>query len=96
MTARADFAAVEGALERLSSGQMQGIVSADGADLKKHKLDPPVATITAGSGSSRATLLFGETENALIYAKDASRPMVFTVAFTSGAASPVTSTVCVA
>jgi hypothetical protein len=77
---RADFAAVEGALERLSSGQMQAIMSADGADLKKHKLDPPVATITAGSGSSRATLLFGETENALIYAKDASRPMVFTVA----------------
>ena len=47
---------------------------------KKRKLDPPVATITAGAGSSRATLLFGETENALIYAKDASRPMVFTVA----------------
>jgi hypothetical protein len=77
---RADFAAVEGALERLSSAQMQGIVAADAADLKKRKLDPPVATITAGAGSSRATLMFGETENALIYAKDASRPMVFTVA----------------
>jgi hypothetical protein len=78
--ARADFAAVEGALERLSSGRMQGIVAAEGADLKKYKLDPPVGSFTAGSGSSRATLLFGETENALIYAKDASRPIVFTVA----------------
>jgi hypothetical protein len=78
--ARADFAAVEGTLERLSSAQMQGIVSGDAADLKKHKLDPPVATFTAAAGSSRATLLFGETENALIYAKDAARPMVFTVA----------------
>ena len=78
--ARADFAAVEGALERLSSGRMQGIVSADTSDLKKFKLDPPVASVTAGSGSSRATLLLGETENALIYAKDASRPTVFTVA----------------
>jgi hypothetical protein len=78
--ARADFAAVEGALERLSSGRMQSIVAADGADLKKYKLEPPVASVTAGSGSSRATLLFGETENALIYAKDASRPVVFTVA----------------
>jgi hypothetical protein len=48
--------------------------------LKKFKLDPPVGSVTAVSGSSRATLLFGETENALIYAKDASRPMVFTVA----------------
>jgi hypothetical protein len=78
--ARADFAAVEGTLERLSSAQMQGIVAAEGGDLKKHRLEPPVATITAGAGSARATLLFGETDNALIYAKDAARPMVFTVA----------------
>ena len=77
---RADFAAVEGALERLSSAQMQGVVAPDAADLKKHKLEPPVASFTATAGSSRATLLFGETENALIYAKDAARPMVFTVA----------------
>ena len=47
MMARADFAAVEGALERLSSAQMQGIVPADGADLAKRKLDPPVASLTA-------------------------------------------------
>ena len=80
MMARADFAAVEGSLERLSSAQMQAIVSTDGADLKKHKLDPPVATVTAAAGSSRATLLFGATENAVIYARDAARPMVFTVA----------------
>jgi hypothetical protein len=77
---RADFAAVEGALERLSSAQMQGVVAAEGDDLKKYKLDPPIATFAAVSGSSRAMLLLGETENALIYAKDASRPMVFTVA----------------
>jgi hypothetical protein len=80
IAARAEFAAVEGALERLASGRMQGIVNADGADLKKYRLDPPIASFTAASGSSRATLLLGETENALIYAKDAARPMVFTVA----------------
>ena len=77
---RADFAAVEGALERLSSAQMQGVVAAEGGDLKKYKLDPPIASFSAVNGSLRATLLLGETENALIYAKDASRPMVFTVA----------------
>lgn len=77
---RADFAAVEGSLERLSSARMQGIVAPEGGDLKKYRLDPPIATFTAVSGSSRASLLLGETENALIYAKDASRPMVFTVA----------------
>jgi len=78
--ARADFAAVEGTLERLASAQMQGIAAAEGGDLKKYKLEPPVASFAANTGSSRATLLFGETENALIYAKDAARPMVFTVA----------------
>jgi hypothetical protein len=77
---RADFAAVEGALERLSSAQMQAIVSPDGGDLKGYKLDPPIGSFSAVGGSARATLLFGETENALIYAKDSSRPMVFTVA----------------
>jgi hypothetical protein len=77
---RADFGAVEGALERLSSAQMQAIVSPDGADLKQYTLDPPVASFAAVSGSSRATLLLGKTENAVIYAKDASRPIVFTVA----------------
>jgi hypothetical protein len=80
VTARADFAAVEGALERLSSGRMQGIVPGDTSDLKKYRLDPPVASFTAAAGSARATLLLGETENALIYAKDVSRPVVFTVA----------------
>jgi len=80
MMGRADFASVEAALERLSSGQMQAIVSADGADAKKRKLDPPVASLTAVAGSARATLLFGDTENAVMYAKDASRPMIFTVA----------------
>jgi hypothetical protein len=78
--ARADFAAVEGALERLSTARMQGIVAPESADLKKLKLEPPVASFAAISGSARATLLLGETENALIYAKDASRPVVFTVA----------------
>ena len=80
MMARADFAAVEGALERLSSGQMQGIVSGDDADAKKRRLEPPVASLTAIAGSARATLIFGDTDNGVMYAKDASRPMIFTVA----------------
>ena len=79
-TLRADFGAVEGALERLASARMQAIVAPEGGDLKKYKLDPPVATFSAISGSSRATLLLGDTENAVIYAKDAARPMVFSVA----------------
>ena len=82
VSARGDFAAVEGALERLSTTRMQAIVAPEAtpADLKKYRLDPPIASFTAAAGGARATLLFGETENAVIYARDASRPLVFTVA----------------
>lgn len=80
LAARADYAAVEGAIERLSSTQMQGIVDAEGRDLAKYGLVKPTGTITVSAGSARATLTLGTTENALLFAKDSSRPMVFTVA----------------
>jgi len=81
IAARGDFGAIEGIVERLHSLQMQSIVSPDGtSDLKKYGLDKPTGTITVGAGSARATLLLGSTENAVINAKDASRPLVFTIA----------------
>ena len=80
VAARADFPAVEGAIERLGSAQMVGITEAEAASLAKYGLDKPTATITVGMGSSRATLTLGKTDNAVVFAKDASRPMVFTVA----------------
>jgi hypothetical protein len=78
--ARADYGAVEGAIERLSSARMQSIVDADGGDLTKYLLEPPKGTLTIGLGGSTAVLHMGDTANALLYARDASRPMVFTVA----------------
>ena len=80
MAARADYAAVEGAIERLSSAQMQALAENQNAPLKQFGLDAPTATLTIKTGSSSATLTLGKTENAVIYAKDASRPLVFTVA----------------
>jgi hypothetical protein len=80
LAARADFAAVESSLERVGSAQMVGITEENATDLAQYGLDKPSATITVAMGSSRATLLLGKTENAVVYAKDASRPMVFTVA----------------
>ena len=80
LAARADFGAVEGALERIASVQMQAIVADSADDAKKFGLDKPSATINVGLGSSKATLLLGKTENAVVYAKDAARPMVFRVA----------------
>ncbi len=78
--ARGDFGAIEGAIERVASLQMQGITAESGDDPKKYGLDKPSATINIGLGSSKATLTLGRTENAVVYAKDASRPMIFTVA----------------
>lgn len=80
LSARADYAAVEGALGRLASTQMQGIVDQGGQDLAKYGLAKPVSTITVTSGSASATLQLGGTDNALQFARDASRPLVFTVA----------------
>ena len=80
ISVRADFAAVEGALERLSSTQMQGIVDPEGKDLNKYGLTKPTGTITVNTGSSSATLTLGSTDNALLFAKDSSRSMVFTIA----------------
>jgi hypothetical protein len=80
VSVRADFAAVEGALERLSSTQMQSIVDPEGKDLAKYGLTKPTGTINVKTGGSTATLTLGSTENALLFAKDSSRPLIFTVA----------------
>ena len=80
IAARADYAAVEGAIERLSSAQMQGLAEDQNAPLTQYGLDAPTATMTIKTGSSSATLVLGKTENAVVFAKDASRPLLFTVA----------------
>jgi hypothetical protein len=80
IAARADYGAVEGAIERLASAQMQGLAVDQNAPLKQYGLDTPTATMTIKTGGSSATLSLGKTENAVVYAKDAARPMIFTVA----------------
>jgi hypothetical protein len=79
VAARGDYGTVEGLVTRLSSGQMQRIVEAEGKNAKQFGLDRPVLTATVVSGSGRATLEFGRTEEGSVYAKDASRPMIFAV-----------------
>ena len=80
IAARADYAVVEGAIERLSSAQMQGLAENQNAPLKQYGLDAPTASMTIRTGSANATLTLGKTENAVVFAKDASRPLIFTVA----------------
>lgn len=77
---RSDAATIESLLSRIDGLQMKSVVSADGSDLTKYGLESPAATVRVGSGSSQATLLVGSTaEEGSVYAKDASRPEVFTI-----------------
>ena len=77
---RADFNAVDGLVSRLSSVQMKSLVPPDSPDPNRGGLDKPSATVRIGSGSSQATLLLGATDSeGSVYAKDVSRPAVFTV-----------------
>src|SRR5262245_21987397 len=76
---RAEFSAVDGLVSRVSGVQMKSIVP-DATDLKKYGLDKPVATVRLGSGSSQASLAIGSAgESGSVYAKDLSRPAVFTI-----------------
>ena len=76
---RSDYSAIEGFLTRLSTANMSKMLEQDAKDLAKYGLDKPVMTITIGAGSAKTVLDVGKTENNETYARDASRPMVFTV-----------------
>jgi len=80
-SASADFSAVDGIVSRLFQAQMKSIVADDvGADAAKYGLDTPQATATLGLGSTQATLVLGaKQDDTSVYARDLSRPMVFTV-----------------
>jgi Domain of unknown function (DUF4340) len=80
--ARADFSAIEGILGRLNSTPMKTIAAADAdaAALKEYGLDKPEVTVRVGAGSAEAGLAIGKAAaEGTVYAKDLSRPMVFTV-----------------
>jgi hypothetical protein len=78
--ARADFGAVEGIIGRLNTTPMKAITAAEATDLKEYGLDKPAATVRVMSGSAQAGLAIGTSAGeGVVYAKDLSRPMVFTV-----------------
>lgn len=78
--ARADFGAADGIIGRLNSAQMKSIAAPNATDLKPYGLDKPSVTVTLGSGSSKAGLAIGKAAaEGTVYARDLSRPIVFTV-----------------
>ena len=76
---RSDFAAIEGFITRLSTANMSRLIEENPKDLAKYGLDKPSMTLTIGAGSAKTVLEVGKTENGDLYARDASRPLVFTV-----------------
>lgn len=79
--ATADFTGVDTIISRIDQARMKGIIAADGtADLKKYGLDKPQVTAILGAGSTKGTLVLGaKADDTTIYARDLSRPLVFTV-----------------
>lgn len=77
---RVDAAAIEGLVARVHSLQMKTLETEETTDLERYGLEKPAATLRIGSGSSQATLLVGAAAGeGEVYAKDASRPAVFTL-----------------
>ncbi len=77
---RADFNAVDGLVSRLGGLQMKSLVPPESPDASRGGLDKPTATVRIGSGSSQATLALGAANaEGAVFAKDLSRPMIFTV-----------------
>jgi hypothetical protein len=79
VASRSDYSAIEGFISRLSSANMSKLLEENPQDLAKYGLDKPSMTVTIGSGSSKTVLEVGKTENGDTYARDAARPIVFTV-----------------
>jgi hypothetical protein len=85
LTTRADFGQVDGIIRAVDQAQMQAIVAGEtapptAAELRTFGLDRPQAVVTVGAGSTRASLAIGgKKDDTGLYARDLSRPLVFTV-----------------
>ena len=80
LAAAADFGAVEGLIGSLGGGLMRAVESETADALEAFGLDAPAHTVSLHAGSATATLHVGaETPDGTYYARDAARPLVFTV-----------------
>jgi Domain of unknown function (DUF4340) len=76
----ADFGLVSELLTKLGTAQMLSLVTQQSTDMARYGLAKPVYSVTVGAGGSHATLHVGSAASAsTIYARDLSRPGVFTI-----------------
>jgi hypothetical protein len=80
--APADYTSVEGLIGQLQSAQMMSLKDQPGdlKDLKAYGLDKPEVTATIASGASSLVLqLGGKADTVTLWARDPSKPAVFTI-----------------
>jgi len=80
--APADFVSVNGVIGQLQSAQMTGLKERpeDLKDLKQYGLDKPAVIATIGTGASSVKFELGkEADAAAVWARDPSKPAVFSV-----------------
>jgi hypothetical protein len=76
----ADLGVVSELIAKLTSVEMQSLITPAATQLSKYGLDKPVHTVTLGAGSSTATLEVGsKADESTVFARDVTRPLVFTV-----------------
>ena len=77
---RGDLGEVSQLLTKLTSQKMASIVEAPVVNAPTYRLGTPVATVTVAAGGSRETLhVGGKADASNSYARNLSRPMVFTI-----------------
>lgn len=83
VSASADSGTVEGVIGQLQSGRMTSLIATDGASLAEYGLDRPVLTATVTTTAGPRTIEVGkEASGDGVYARDTSRPLVFTISRT--------------
>ncbi len=76
----ADFGVVSELLTKLATTQMASLVTSDSANLARYGLAKPLYRVTVDAGGSLTTLEVGSpADKATSYARDLSRPGVFTI-----------------
>lgn len=78
VTLRGDFGAIDGILNTLAATEVQRFIDGD-ADLSKYGLDTPAMTVTVGGAGTKTSLLIGKADSGNRFAKDTSRPILFTL-----------------
>jgi len=76
---RGDFGAIDGLISALSSAQVQKFIANEAADAPEYGFATPTASVTLAGDGKQAVLTIGAEVDGTLYARDSTRPLVFTV-----------------